>query len=226
MKIVLIEDRITRLEQFTYNSSIDLFARYSFLSIFPVDQIDLLKKDLQENSLDRVNNYDLIMAHKSAFTVTEAFNLDKITGKLIYFSGSISKSYLTNSPRLSVFLNSKDFYSANLIKFLDLILSKNIIEPSCLLYGDKWRLNLMINFLERITIIYSNFINQKSGYLIPEDFKDLINDRSIQEFHENEFINDLRKLSETGLLYENKDLLLNIINQIKQIIENKIRFES
>jgi hypothetical protein len=226
MKMTLIEDRPFRLDQFQTNYGINLFAKYDFLEFFPIDQLELLKKDLQQNQLERVNDYSLIMAHKSAFSITEASNLDKTAATLIYFSGGISKSYLTNTTKLTVFINSKDFYNDNLIKFLDLVLTEKIIEPSCLLFGDKWKLNLIIEFLEKITIKFNNFIHQDIDYLIPEEFNELVKDRAIVEFKNNNFVDELKKLTENGLDKSEKHILENIINQIKSILENKILFEA
>lgn len=226
MKMILIEDRPSRLDQFQSKYGIDLFANYDFLEFFPIEQLESLKKDLQQNQLERIIDYDLIMAHKSAFSISEASNLDKTAATIIYFSGGISKSYLTNSPKLTVFINSKDFYNDNLIKFLDLALTKGIIEPSCILFGDRWKLNLMIEFLEKITIKYNNFYNQNIEYLIPEEFNELVKDRAIFEFKNNTFVDGLNKLSENGLERSEKHILEIIINQIKSDIENTILFES
>jgi hypothetical protein len=151
-KILLIEDRVERQNRFTLDTGI-------LLDIYK-DILDR-KETLDKNSLD--NNYSVIITHRSAFGESDENILDYLKKyceehqtKLVFFSGGISSTFYSKIKYEFLLLNSKSFYSKNLELFLDNF-QKNQ-EPNVLLlgYGKDWKINILLNTLEKINLFISN----------------------------------------------------------------------
>ena len=155
MKILLIEDRTKRQELFIENTNINL-ASYDDI----VDNTtgksykEFSHQILQNDSI--LNRYDIIISHKSAFednnivVLTILENHCKIHNKpLIYFSGGIAANSHNHDEYERLILNSKTFYSQNLKIFLDNV-RKEQQNIMMLCYGDRWKLNIVLNTLEKL----------------------------------------------------------------------------
>jgi hypothetical protein len=118
MKILLIEDRIVRKELFVQRSNIDL-NQYLFLKQASADEYKDIKSKLKNADTSIFNGIDLIITHKSAFTINEQDILASVGKPIIYFSGGISQSFYSEFPVPCLHINSSDFYGQNLIRFLN-----------------------------------------------------------------------------------------------------------
>ena len=150
-KILLIEDRVERQNKFTNETGIALDKYETFL-----DRRESLDKDSLEE-------YSTIITHRSAFGESDENILDYLKKyceehqtKLVFFSGGISSTFYSKSKYEFLLLNSKSFYSKNLELFLD-DFQKNQ-EPNILLlgYGKDWKINILLNTLEKINLFISN----------------------------------------------------------------------
>jgi len=171
-KILLIEDRPQRQNDFLKLSNIDLAKYEDFLDNKTDIDIDF---DL--------SFYDVIIAHQSIFINERKEILGKIkkycienNKPLVLFSGNNEISY-THNEHEELVLNSKDIYSANLILFLEEF-QKQSLNIRILAFGNKWKLNILLNVLEEINIFiekntdedidYDDFLNKTKVHLIQE----------------------------------------------------------
>lgn len=171
MKILLIEDRIVRKELFVQRSNIDL-NEYLFLKQASADEYKDIKSKLKNACTSTFNGIDLIITHKSAFTINEQDILASVGKPIIYFSGGISQSFYSEFPVPCLHINSSDFYSQNLIQFLNHVTIKGEIELLILQFGANWRLNLLLNTRDKLNQLL--YRNSKSD-LFPEDFNTIFN---------------------------------------------------
>ena len=96
---------------------------------------------------------------------------------MVYFSGGISVSHYSQSQELEKLeLNSKVLYSNNLKLILEHFQEHSEIELMILGYGKSWKLNILLNILEKINlftakkseedILYEDFINETDFNLL------------------------------------------------------------
>jgi hypothetical protein len=175
MKVLLIEDRVRRKEQFSEISGIDL-SQYSFLKELSAEEYSIIKAELKTGNTSLLYPYDLIMTHKSAFTINEQDLLNSLRIPLVYFTGGVSQAFYTTSPTPSLHMNSKEFYSTNLIQFLNYIESYQVVELLILQFGNNWKLNLLLNIRDEFhQLVYQN----ENIDLFPEDFEPILNEKII-----------------------------------------------
>lgn len=214
---MLIDDRPERQKRFYENTKIDISEYFDILDNFTAEIYEELLKEFEEDNFLRLDNYEVIIAHSSAFKeirnkVMDTFkNICKKKKKsLIFFSGGISSIYIKNEPFKQMLLNSKKFYSQNLELFLKMS-REGESNPLVLAFGEKWKINLLLNSLEKINI----YIEKKDleEDILYEEFEDetqldLIKDFLEFEKPDEEFIkmDDLKKLAK------------KLTNQIKQQI--------
>lgn len=173
MKILLIEDRIVRKELFVQRSNIDL-NQYVFLKQASADEYKEIKSSLKNADTSIFNAFDLIITHKSAFTINEQDILGSVGIPLIYFSGGISQSFYTEFPAPCLHINSSDFYGHNLIEFLNYVDKTGELELLILQFGANWRLNLLLNTRDKLNqLLYKNDKND----LYPEDFNSIFSSK-------------------------------------------------
>ncbi len=172
-KILLIEDVTERQKEFMYDQDFTLDAYSEILENAIDDKYKKISLNLNINTAT-LENYSVIMVHKSAFEHESGITINKIEQHckqnktpLVLFSGSLG-NYYNNAQYDYLELNSKDFYSQNLKLFLDEYRkgSENILMLS---YGSGWILNTLLNVLEKTNIflrknkdsdiIYSEFEN-------------------------------------------------------------------
>ena len=167
-KILLIEDRRERQQLFINETDIDLNKLYEVVDNAIDEKYDEIFYKLKDNTFD-FENYSTIISHKSAFDKDNSAMIEKLkdyckTRKktLVFFSGGIDENYYNRSEYELILINSKTFYSQNIKLFLEAY--KNGVEDILmLLYGKRWKLNIALNILEKLS-----FFLQKNS----EDYAD------------------------------------------------------
>ena len=168
-KILLIEDREHRQNYFLKQVNINLDDYKEILDNKIDDKYEEFIKDMQSDSFN-LSVYDVIIAHQSIF-INE---YKKILGKLknhckdnhkalVLFSGGNGTSYIHDNYE-ELGLSSEVFYSQNLKLFLD-DFELNNINIRILTYGNRWKLNIMLNILEKINF----FLDKNNGEDIDYD---------------------------------------------------------
>lgn len=216
-KIMLIDDRTIRQIKFYEETKIDLNEYLAILDNFTAESYEELLKEFRNDDFSRVDLYDVIITHRSAFgeangkVISTFKEICKQKNKsLVFFSGGISSVSIKNSPIEHLLLNSKKFYSVNLKLFLEI--SKNT-KPNLLVLalGENWKINLLLNSLERINLFIGK--NNNEEIIDYDEFEDEIHMDLIKDFlnfeqptTKNDFIKmkDLKKLTQ------------DLTNQIKQ----------
>lgn len=219
MKIILIEDRIVRKELFMDRSQIDL-SKYSFLKEITAEEFKLVKSSVKNGDISFFEDYYLIITHKSAFTLNEQDILASIGKSIIYFSGGISQSFYLEYPFPCLHINSSEFYSTNLIDFLNYINETGEIEMLILQFGTKWKLNLLLNTRHKLKqLLYKNVENE----LYPEDFDGVFNDKLLSILVSNQLKDGISKLQKNGLMWSEVNVMEMILSDINAEIIMQIK---
>ena len=178
-KILLIDDRTPRQNNFTKDTGIDLTKYNDIIDNFTADSYVQLLERFRKNDFDVLNDYETIITHRSAYSEINSQVLDKLKDickkqnkNLVFFSGGISSVFYQKEPFEFLLVNSKVLYSENLKLFFE----DN--EPNILMigYGKKWKLNILLNILEKINkfielndkkeIAYDKFITKTNVGLV------------------------------------------------------------
>ncbi|MBN2824487.1 MAG: hypothetical protein JXQ76_04115 [Campylobacterales bacterium] len=158
-KVLLIEDRSERQQRFMQESKIDLTLYSNILDNAIDEAYSDVFKAFKSSALDW-EQYSVFMVHKGAFEednsaiIKEIETHCKTTQKsLILFSGGVdSNYYLEEEGFVLMELNSKTLYSQNIKLFLEEF-AQGVNQPLILSYGKKWRVNILLNSLEKINYI-------------------------------------------------------------------------
>ena len=164
--ILLIEDRSERQQLFMKETGIVL-NHYSDIvdNIVDLKYEEFLEK-FKKNTFD-LERYSVIISHKSAFNDDNILMLNKLENycksnnkPLVLFSGGIDMNYYDNSEYEIAEINSRVFYSENLKLFIDATKERkeNLL---ILIYGKKWKLNLMLNVLEKVNLFIEDVAQDK-----------------------------------------------------------------
>ncbi len=206
-KILLIEDRVERQENFSEDTGIKLSGYSEFLD------------NQTEIDLSNLNGYSTIIVHRSAFGDRKDNVLDHLKSyctdtktNLVFFSGGITSTYYSKTKYEFLLLNSKSFYSSNLKLFLEFVKDEGYPNLLLLGYGRNWKINLMLNTLEKINLFISN--NIKEEMVEFELFKTYTKIENIDEYIEFEY-------PET----KKGGVFLTDLNQLANNIQYKIRRE-
>lgn len=180
-KILLIEDRTKRQNDFLSELNIDLTHYESILDNKIDSQYSQFLQEIKDNTFN-LNIYEIIIAHESIFIGENRVVLNKLKAyckvnkkTLVLFSGSNSNSY-NNEEYEELGLISSDLYSENLVLFLEEFQkgNKNILILS---YGKQWKLNIVLNILEKVFLFielhkdeddidFDEFQNFSQSYLL------------------------------------------------------------
>jgi len=210
--ILILEDR--KFRQDSYNINLLQFDCVKNIT----EEFSDDKKDCQEFldkfliTNDIMDTYSVIMVHESIYPDKNIEIIRSIKAyckknnkQLVLFSGGNNKFYSNNI----LTLDSKEFYSKNLELFLADCIKNN---PNLLIlgYGEYWKLNILLNILERINI-FTNINNN-------EEVADS------QDFYEECKISMLTGLVEYDNLQidENEDILFSEIQRLKNILNIEI----
>ena len=183
-KILLIEDRQARQQLFMNHTNIDLNEYCDILDNRTGKAYDEIYKSFQNKDFD-FDNYAMVIVHKSAFngdTQEVLYGIENEcktrTIPLVLFSGGITANYYEEDKNFKKLeLNSKDFYSQNLKIFLENYRESGNIELLMLSYGQRWKLDIVLNCMEKINIfiethkdeediLYDEFVNYTEFHLL------------------------------------------------------------
>jgi len=188
-KILLVEDRTQRQKLFMEDTKIELNRYNNILDNFIDEKYDEFVVKIQDDNFE-LDNYDVIISHKSAFKDSNESILSKLENHckenskvLVLFSGGIDANYYLKDGNFELIeLNSKTFYSEFLKLFLEDV-ENGTLHPLILCYGTKWKLNIVLNILEKLNIYVDNLT--KDNVLYNAFFRDNpdIDFLEILEFH-------------------------------------------
>jgi hypothetical protein len=188
-KILLIENRPDRQKEYLPNGHDDVerFAEMGHFLAYLSFKEDLEK--INQNDLEFLTQFELIIIHRSALgelsngsavnrIITFCKEFDK---DLILFSGGISSSIYTEEGGRFLLINSKDFYSENLIPFFKQYHEGKIQKLIQLKYGKNWRLTYLLQLREYLALEKSGENYSKEIINIKEDILNLDNDQDINQ---------------------------------------------
>jgi hypothetical protein len=204
-KILLIEDRYERQYLFRQQTGIDLEKYNNILDNCIEDKYNTFINDILIGDFN-LGAYDIIITHKSAFGNDNDIILKKLekhcqghNKPLVLFSGGIVGNYYNSEVYEVLELNSKIFYSQNLVLFIEAIKEQNE-NILMLAYGRRWKLNIILNVIENLNL----YIDTKDF-----DLRKYVNINSLEPLNimcDFVSINDsIEKLTEF------RDCLLNIV---------------
>ena len=179
------------------------------------------KKLLEEfkantNDLDK---YSTIICHKSAFgddNTSIIARLEKYCQNnnktLVFFSGGIDTNYYLKDDDFELLeVNSKVFYSPTLEMFLN---DFRLGKPHALIlsYGDKWKVNILLNTLEKLNIYIGITKKEKVLYsAFMRDNKEIEKVKTLNiELYE--FVVDKNRIDLKEIV-KYRDSVLNYINE-------------
>lgn len=161
MKILFLEDRPSRQNQFMPNKEKDVEKLRSISELFMPEAVECKKIISQINNKSyqfEDSDLQLIIVHKSALDTKGLAYLNILCRekriKLVCFSGGISQVVYNNDDFEFLNLNSSDFYTERLIPFLEKIVEggeNNLLEIT----NSQWNLSYMLlarQILESIKI--------------------------------------------------------------------------
>lgn len=157
---VLIEDRRERQLRFSEKTDIEL-EKYgnSLVNLNGETFIEL--KERFESGEFPLDEYSVIMTHRSAFDGNVLDGLKAYCKqhekKLVFFSGGISQTVYLAEPFEFLLMNSKSFYSQNLVAFLE-----SDFNLAILAYGKNWQVNTMLIVLEKINTYIGEMEDSKA----------------------------------------------------------------
>ncbi len=222
-RILLIEDRTSRQKRFFNETKIDIESYGDILENAIEDGYQKILNELQNDTFD-FDAYSIIISHKSAFGDKNTSLISKLekychdTHKtLVLFSGGIDANYYLNDDDFEFLeVNSKTFYSQNLKIFLEDYRNGNL-NPLILSYGNKWKLNILLNILERLNkylgeikkekVLYSTFLRDNPDIKTIETlnidlYKPLLEERKISTVEIIKFKNSVLHYINESLLHE------------------------
>jgi len=223
MNIAIIEDRISRLEQYT-----DLeLKKCKSVSIITGNEFDDLISSLKNNDTKSLDQYNCLISHRSAMSNEVRDVLKKYCKKyirpLIFFSGGITSSVLKDIEFPFLHINSKDFYSENLKMSIKNCEDNNNVNLLVLQFGQKWKLSLLLNLRNKIAVALNKEVLKIQYPNLEFDDNEMIRrmrDLQINTAILSDLIND-----KTKELFSNDDFKLvtnEQLQNIKSVIEGKI----
>jgi len=222
MKLVIIEDRINRLEQF---ATFDL-KREKNVAVVSGQGFTKLTTEIEKKQMGFLDEFASIACHQSAISVDVRDNLktyckDKNIG-LIFFSGGITSSIFVDNPFPYLYINSKDFYSDHLKLFLEDFESGAKPNLLKLQFGQNWKLATLLSLRNDInSALQKESLIDEIGEEIDENerikrFEDL----KVTAFLKNELSDEESKAILDKGDYDpvSKDEVHKILNSIKRAI--------
>ncbi len=222
-RILLIEDRTSRQKRFFNETKIDIESYGDILDNAVDEDYQKILNELQNDTFD-FDAYSIIISHKSAFGDDNTSLVSKLekychdTKKtLVLFSGGIDANYYLKDDDFELLeVNSKVFYSQNLKIFLEDFRNGNF-QPLTLSYGNRWKLNILLNVLESLNVYLEKMEKEKVLYTVflrdnpdmktmetldMDLYKPLIKERKISKVEILTFKESVLKYINESLLYE------------------------
>lgn len=223
MRIAIIEDRISRLEQYT-----DFDLRSSkIVKIITGSEFDALMLLLSSNSTEELDQFDCVISHRSALTSEIRDNLkDYCMSKnkpLVFFSGGITSSVFKDIKFPFLHINSKDFYSSNLKLFIETSEQTSSINLLILQFGTMWKLSLLLNLRNKISVSQNKQVLLDSKYIVELDDDEVIKrvrDLDVNSLIKKDLLNEKTKflLTESEYASISSEQLEDIKSAINQLI--------
>ncbi len=158
-KVLLIENRPGRQLQYFPNGQKDIDELDKIQNLVHRNYSQYLN-EINRSNFDSLNKFDLLIIHRSVLgelsngsktSAITKYCKDKKKG-LIYFSGGITSSLYNDEGEGFLLINSKEFYSENLIPFLKDYIAEKTEKLIELKYGDSWRLTYLLQLREYIAL--------------------------------------------------------------------------
>ena len=187
-KIALIEDRHKRQKSFLKQNIINIDKYSDILENFIEEKASNLLENIVNNSFD-LEEFDYIVCHKSVEYDSKNSEIisslreysKKYHKTLVLFSGGTLVNYYDNCEFELLELNSKTFYSQNLVLFLEAVKADNE-DIMMLCYGEHWKQNIIANVLEKTNLF---IFDVQNGTENPNSFKEDFNLRKTKyQFYE------------------------------------------
>lgn len=148
--IILIEDRPGRQAQFLNDQVIENINRLPNLKIPKETECRNWINKIATGDFEDLKKFNLIIIHRSSLDSIGLKNLNSVckTQKidLVLFSGGLSQPLYQVNGYQCLSINSKDFYSHQLISFLENYIKNSSSSLLELIHGDKWRLELLMRY--------------------------------------------------------------------------------
>ena len=213
-KILLVEDRPQRQQNFLEKQDIDLTQMNDILVNCANEVHQSLIEDIKSETIDW-NQYSTIIIHRSGFRQEILDKLKEFckdnTIQLVFFSGGISATFYMAQPYEFLQLNSKELYTKNLKLFLETN-ANNLLQ---LAYGEEWEVNILLNKLEKINkFIEDNKIEGDGENAHYSEFSEKIN------------IDLLQTLIEDLTIEETTVIKIEEIEKISKKILSKIKMKA
>lgn len=167
-KVLLIEDRAERQKDLLKSSDVSLEKYSSILDNMIEDKFKTFIKDIRNNNFD-LTPYDVIIAHQSIFIEDKRELLSIIKDacqegkKLVLFSGDMEILSYSDVKYEELGLSSKKLYSKNLELFLKEF-EEGKINIRILAFGIYWKVNIMLNILEKINLFIEKNSDEDIDY--------------------------------------------------------------
>jgi len=149
-KIILIEDRPGRQAQFLDQKKIDRLLNTEGLDMPQESECRTWIENLNSGKTEGISSFDLVIIHRSSLIQEGLTALNSICKKneidLVLFSGGLSQSNYQNEGFESLSLNSQDFYSDNLLSFIDDYIGEESSSLLQLIYGNNWKLGALLQY--------------------------------------------------------------------------------
>ncbi|WP_121628763.1 hypothetical protein [Poseidonibacter antarcticus] len=215
-KVLLIEDRPKRQKDFLESANIDLETYSDVLDNKIDSDFTNFMLKIKKDDFD-LNIYEVVIAHQSIFINEDRVILGKLQSyckknkkSLVLFSGGNETSYSREDYEL-LHLSSEDFYSKNLILFLE-DLRQDSINIRILSFGKQWKLNIILNILENVNIFIDNNADEDIDY---DDFANKTKINLIlgldKKFYEMKIENNWVYLTEILKL---RDSIINVVKEL------------
>ena len=219
MKILLIEDKRHRQDIFLKESKIDFSAYEDVLVNSVGDDYEVLSKQFKnDDQIENLDDYAVIVSHKSAFekkNTSVCAKLERYCKEhkkvLVWFSGGIDANYYIEENGYELLeINSMTLYSENIQMFLDDFRNGGV-NPLILSYGYKWKLNIVLNALEGLNLFMQK---EKKEKVLTSVF-----------YRDNPYMKELIDFTIPLYVPEGNKINMDEIKKIKESIEKYIAEE-
>jgi hypothetical protein len=157
-KVALIENRPDRMVHLCNKKGLKL-ENFEQLKVFSNDEIKILEQDLEVKNFKRLNNFEVVMTHQSAWSQVQLSSLKEYCESknrpLVFFSGGVSNSHLHVATPPILTMDVDEFYSTRLVLFLDHFFENGTPNLLLLQYGNKWKLNLLMEARNNLSVFLS-----------------------------------------------------------------------
>ena len=169
--VILIDDRVNRQIKYLNKQELDFNNLKSLKNITEGKDFDQIKEDFIFGDFSFLNEFEVIMIHRSAFETnirnSLLDNLRKTGKKVVFFSGGISGCQISTTGKLELLMIHVDqFYSENLFYFLKNGAS-NLLE---LAFGKNWQLSTLVDIYEKLSLYLISY-KERPWVKIEDDLK-------------------------------------------------------